>query len=426
MPETTAAMTSRERLHTALNHRQPDRVPVDFGATFVTGIHVSIVHQLRQRLFGPSDHRVKVIEPYQMLGEVDDELRAALGVDVVGVLGRRSIFGTEATDWKPFTLFDGTPCLVPGQMNLTPAPDGGWYMHPEGDTSVPPSGHMPHGGYFFDAVIRQEPLDEDRLNPADNLEEFGLLNQADLAYYRERKAWLEARRAWGAILIIPGTAFGDIALVPAPQLKHPKGIRDVAEWYISTKTRRDYVRGIFEKQCEYAVQNIRTLIELFGDVVQVALITGTDFGTQRGPFIALEAYRELFQPFHQQVNELIHRNSSWKTFIHSCGSVYQLLPDFIRAGFDVLNPVQCSAAEMEPRRLKREFGRDLVFWGGGVDTQQTIAFGTPEQVYREVQERIAIFNEGGGYVFDAIHNIQGNTPIANVEALFRAIRDSAG
>lgn len=418
-------MTSRERLQSALDHRQPDRVPVDFGATFVTGMHVSVVHRLRQRVLGQPDHRVKVIEPYQMLGEIDDALREALGIDVIGVLGRRSIFGTENKDWKPFTLFDGTPCLVPGQLNLTPAPDGGWHMYPEGDTSVAPSGHMPQGGYFFDAVVRQEPLDEDHLDPADNLEEFGPLTEADLAYYRGRKAWLEARPACGTILIVPGTAFGDIALVPAPWLKHPKGIRDIAEWYVSTKTRRDYVYQVFERQCAYALQNLNTLIDLFGDVVQVALITGTDFGTQRGPFIAVEAYRDLFQPFHRQVNELIHRRTRWKTFIHSCGSVYQLIPDFIQAGFDVLNPVQCSAVDMDPRRLKREFGRDLVFWGGGVDTQKTLAFGTPDEVYREVRERIHIFNEGGGFVFDAIHNLQGNTPIANVEAMFQAIRDSA-
>jgi uroporphyrinogen-III decarboxylase len=105
--------------------------------------------------------------------------------------------------------------------------------------------------------------------------------------------------------------------------------------------------------------------------------------------------------------------------------VYQFIPDFIDAGFDVLNPVQCSAVDMEPRRLKREFGKDLVFWGGGVDTQQTIARGTPDDVYREVRERISIFNDGGGYVFDAIHNVQGNTPIENVEAMFRAVHDSA-
>jgi len=418
-------MNSRERLQAALDHRQPDRVPVDFGATFVTGMHVSIVHKLRQRLLGDMNNRVKVIEPYQMLGEIDDPLRETLGIDVIGALARRSIFGTEAKDWKPFTTFDGTPCLIPGAMNLTRAPDGGWYMHPEGDTNLSPSGHMPEGGYFFDAVIRQDPIDEARLDPADNTEEFGPLSAEDLAYYQAKKAWFDARRQYGSILIVPGTAFGDIALVPAPWLKHPKGIRDVAEWYMITKTRPDFVRRIFDRQCEVALQNLETLIELFGDTIQVALITGTDFGTQRGPFISVRAYRELYKPYHRQINDLIHRRTSWKTFIHSCGSVYQFIPDFIDAGFDVLNPVQCSATDMEPRRLKREFGRDLVFWGGGVDTQQTMARGTPDQVYAEVRERIAIFNEGGGYVFNAIHNIQGNTPIENVEAMFRAIRDSA-
>ena len=419
------AMNSRERLHATLEHRQPDRVCVDFGATFVTGIHVSIVHRLRQRLLEDASYRVKVIEPYQMLGEVDDELRAALGIDVVGTLGRKSIFGTEQKDWKPFTMPDGTPCLVPGTFNVTPAPDGGWLMYPEGDTSVPASGHMPAGGYFFDSIVRQEPIDETKLDPADNLEDFGLFNEADLAFYRERKRWFEDRKEYGAILIIPGTAFGDIALVPAPFLKHPKGIRDIAEWYMSTKVRRDYVMAVFEKQCEYALKNLNTLMDLFGDVVQVALITGTDFGTQRGPFISVADYRALYQPFHKRVNDLIHTRSQWKTFIHSCGSVYALLPDFIAAGFDILNPVQCSAAEMDPVRLKREFGKDLVFWGGGVDTQKTMAFGTPDQVYTEVRQRIDIFNRDGGFVFDAIHNIQGNTPIENVEAMFRAIRDSA-
>lgn len=417
-------MTSRERLQAALEHRQPDRVPVDFGATFVTGIHVSVVHKLRQRLLGDPGHRVRVIEPYQMLGEVDDDLRAALGVDVIGALGRRSIFGTESRDWKPFRLFDGTECLVPGALNLTPAPDGGWHMYPEGDTSVAPSAHMPDGGYFFDAIVRQEPLDPDHLRVEDNTEEFGLLSEADLAYYREKVAWLDQRKELGSILIIPGTAFGDIALVPAPWLKHPKGIRDIAEWYMATKANRNLVYQIFEKQCEYALKNLETLIGLFGDRIQVGLITGTDFGTQRGPFIAPQAYRDLYQPFHKQVNDLVHRRSKWKTFIHSCGSVYQLLPDFIKAGFDVFNPVQCSAAEMDPIRLKQEFGKDLVFWGGGVDTQQTMAFGTHDAVYREVRERIATFNQGGGFVFNAVHNVQGNTPIDNVLALFKAIRES--
>ncbi|MBI5397483.1 MAG: methyltransferase [Verrucomicrobia bacterium] len=417
-------MTSRERLQTTLNHQQPDRVAVDFGATPVTGIHVSVVHQLRQHLLGDKNWRVKVIEPYQMLGEVDDALRAALGIDVVGATPRKSLFATEAKDWKPFTGFDGTPCLVPGNFNITPAPDGGWHIYPEGDMSVPPSGHMPKGGYFFDSIIRQEPVDDAKLNPADNLEEFGPLGAEDLAYFRQKKQWFEDRRQFGGMLVVPGAAFGDIALVPAPFLKRPKGIRDIEEWYISTAIRRDYVRAVFEKQCEIALANIETLIGLFGDTVQAAMITGTDFGTQRGPFISCNDYCDLFMPFHKRVNELIHRKSRWKTFIHSCGSVYALIPDFIKAGFDILNPVQCSAAEMEAGRLKREFGKDVVFWGGGVDTQHTLPFGKPEEIYREVRQRIDIFNKDGGFVFDAIHNVQGPTPTENVLAMFNAIADS--
>jgi len=421
----TGSVTGRQRLAASLAHRSPDRVAVDFGSTAVTGIHVSAVTRLRRQVLGDGGYRVRVNEPYQMLGEIDDELRAALPIDVVGVMARKSMFGTESRGWKPFTLFDGTECLVPGEFMVARAPEGGWHIYPEGDMTVAPSGHMPEGGYFFDSVIRQPPIDDDRLDPADNLEEFALLGEEDLAYYRAQKRWLEERGEFGALLVVPGAAFGDIALVPAPFLKNPRGIRDIEEWYVSTVARQDYILEVFDRQCALAEKNLHTLIGLFGDTVQVAMLTGTDFGTQRGPFISREAYRTLFQPFHRRLNDLIHRHSTWKTFIHSCGDVYPLIPDFIACGFDVLNPVQCSAAEMDPVRLKREFGRDLVFWGGGIDTQHTLPFGTPDDVYRQCRERIDVFSPGGGFVFDAIHNIQGPTPAENILALFRAIRDSA-
>ncbi len=419
-------MTSRERLRAVLNHREPDRACVDFGATFVTGMHVAAVDRLRRAVVGDAGWRVKVCEPYQMLGEVDDDLRAALGIDVIGVLPRKTIFGIECADWKPFVLFDGTEVLVPGAFNTTVDPASGDLMiYPEGDTSAPPSGRMPKGGYFFDSIVRQPPIDDDRLNVEDNLEEFGPLSDADIAYYRGKRAWFDRNPDAGRILIIPGTGFGDIALVPAPFLKHPKGIRDIEEWYISTVARKDYVLEIFERQCAIAERNLETLIGIFGDSVDVALITGTDFGTQRGPFISTEAYRELFQPYHRRINRIIHGRTGWKTFIHSCGSVYGLIPEFMAAGFDVLNPVQCSATDMDPARLKREFGEDLVFWGGGVDTQKTLPFGTPEEVYREVRDRLSIFSPGGGFVFNAIHNVQGPTPLENMLAMFRALGDGA-
>ncbi|MDY0166699.1 MAG: uroporphyrinogen decarboxylase family protein [Thermoguttaceae bacterium] len=418
-------MNSRERLQATLSHQQPDRVCVDFGATAVTGIHVSVVDRLRKAVLGDQQYRVKVNEPYQMLGEVDDALREALGIDVIGSGARKSLLGTDEAAWKPFTLFDGTNVLVPHNFNYTAdETSGDLLIYPEGDTSAPPSGRMPRGGYFFDTIVRQHPVVEDQLDPADNLEEFSEFGPEDVAFYRQRAEWFQQRREYGSLLAVPGTAFGDIALVPAPFMKDPKGIRDIAEWYISTASRRDYVYEVFDKQCEIALKNLETLIGQFGDLVQVALITGTDFGTQRGLFISIGAYRDLYKPFHKRVNDLIHERTNWKTFIHSCGSVWDLIPDFIEAGFDILNPVQCSAAKMDPRALKKEFDSDIVFWGGGVDTQKTLPFGTPDEVYREVRQRIDIFNDGGGFVFNTIHNILGNTPLENVQAMFRAVRES--
>lgn len=415
-------MTSLERLKSTLNHRQPDRVCMDMGATSVTGISVFAVHRLRQALLGDPSHRVKVTEPYQMLGEVDDALRDALGIDVMGVTPPRTMFGFENKDWKPLVLHDGTEVLVPGHFIFKTDDKGDWLIYPEGDSSVPPSGRMPKGGYFFDSIVRQPTIQEGQLNPADNLEEFGPISDADLAYFKA-KAQDATTCQKGAIIVIPGAAFGDIALVPGPWMKHPKGIRDVEEWYVSTLTRRDYVYKVFERQCEIALSNIKRLAETVGDLVQCSFVTGTDFGTQRGPFISTKAYRDLYKPFHKAVNECIHRHSNWKTFIHSCGGIRPLIPEFIEAGFDILNPVQCSAMGMDARELKREYGKDLVFWGGGVDTQHTLSFGTPEAVYREVRERLSIFNEGGGFVFNTIHNIQATTPTENMLALFKAIKD---
>lgn len=423
-PAAPARLTPRQRLETALRHEEPDRVPVDFGATSVTGMHVLAVTRLRQALTGDRDFRVKVIEPYQMLGEIDPELRDLLSIDVIGLMSRKTMFGFECEGWKPFELMDGTPVLVPEKFNVEKDWRGDLLMYPEGDTSAPPSGRMPNGGHFFDSIIRQEPIDEEKLDPANNTEEFGYLSDDDLAWYARRIAELEEQGQFGIALTVPGAAFGDIALVPAPWMKYPKGIRDVEEWYVSTATRQDYVLKIFQRQCEIALANIEKLAAIMGNRAQAAFVTGTDFGTQQGPFISIRAYRELFKPFHQRVNRLIHEKTQWKTFIHSCGSVVKLIPEFIEAGFDVLNPVQCSAAGMDARELKREFGREIVFWGGGANTQRTIAFGTPDEVYREVRERIETFGPGGGFVFNTIHNVQATTPTENMLAMFQALKEA--
>ena len=216
------------------------------------------------------------------------------------------------------------------------------------------------------------------------------------------------------------SAFGDIAAVPAPWLRHPRGIRDVAEWYVSTVTRRDYVYEVFERQCDVALANLERVYAAVGDRVTVAYLTGTDFGMQTGPFLSPQTYRELYQPFHRRINDWIHKHTAWKTFIHSCGSVVSLIEDFVEAGFDVLNPVQCSAAGMDPVALKRRFGERIVFWGGGVDTQHVLPHGSTEDVKTEVRRRIDDFAPGGGFVFNPVHNIQFDVPPQNIVALWEA------
>ena len=192
---------------------------------------------------------------------------------------------------------------------------------------------------------------------------------------------------------------------------------------MSTVTRRDYIYQIFERQCEIGIANLARIYEAVGDRVTAVFVSGADFGTQNSCFISPKSYRNLYKPFHKQVNEWIHQHTPWRSFIHSCGSIMALLPDIVEAGFDILNPVQCSAANMAPEDLKQRFGDQLTFWGGGVDTQKTLPFGTPEEVYAEVRQRIQVFGPGGGFVFNTVHNVQAQVPAANLLALYRAVHD---
>ena len=280
-------MNSRQRVEAALNHRQPDRVPLDLGATPVTGMHVSSVYKLRQALkLDPPGTPVKVMEAYQMLGEIAPDLQDLLGVDVVGLGGAKSFFGFRYEDWKPWTTFDGTPVLVPGGFRTEPEPNGDILMYPEGDRSGPASGRMPKGGFYFDTIVRQEPIDDAKLNVADNLEEFGPVSDQLLEHFACETDRLSKTSDRAIVANFGGTAFGDIALVPAPWLKNPKGIRDISEWYMSTVSRFDYVYEVFRRQCEIALANLAKIYDAVGDRVSVVFVSGTDFGTQNGPFIS--------------------------------------------------------------------------------------------------------------------------------------------
>ena len=420
-------MTGREKLKAALAHNDTI-VPIDFGSNAVTGIHVSVVAELRD-YYGLENRPVKVNEPYQMLGQVDEDLKNAIGVDVDGVYPPTTMFGFRLEGWKEWRTPWGQEVLV--STGFTTAQQGSdTVIYPDGDSSVPPSGRMPESGYFFDSIVRQEPLGqgalgEEALDPADNLEEFTSISDEDLAYYRRELEELDGSSR-GRIANFGGTAIGDIALVPGPSLKHPKGIRDITEWYVSTVTRQDYLHAIFETQTEIALENLARIHSLVGDRIDAMFLCGTDFGTQSSLFCSEETFVELYAPHYRKLTAWIHLNTNWRIFKHTCGAVAPLIERFIDAGFDILNPVQCSAAGMDPAHLKKTYGDRIVFWGGGVDTQKTLPFGTPEEVRKEVRSRLEIFAPGGGFVFNSIHNIQAKTPVENVIAMIDAVKEFNG
>jgi hypothetical protein len=415
-------LTARQRVLRALNHQAADRVPVDLGGTPCSGAHVSVIAQLRLALgLDKPGARVKVTEPYQVLGEMAADLRQALGIDVVHLPNPRNMFGFENAGWKPWRTFDGTDVLVPAHFNTEPEPNGDILMYPEGDRSARPSAKMPRGGYYFDSIIRQDPIDDTKLDPADNLAEFKPVREEDLRYYEQKANDLYNNTDLAVAAGFPGTAFGDIALVPGPWMKDPKGIRDIEEWYISTLTRREYIRAVFERQAEIAIANLQRIHQAVGDKVHVVFMDGTDLASQNSLFCSPATYRELYLPSAKKINDWVHAHTKWKSMKHCCGGCEPLIDGFIDAGYDVLNPVQTSARGMDPQHLVDTFGDRIVFWGGGVDTQQTLPFGTPDEVRAQVAERVRIFSQKHGYVFNPIHNIQCNTPTENLLAMFEAL-----
>jgi hypothetical protein len=413
--------TSRENFKATVNHHQPERVVVDFGSSPVTGIHVVIVEKLRE-YYGLEKKPVKIIEPYQMLGELDEDLIREMNVDVIGLGGEKNMFGIPNKDWRIHKTFWGQEVLFPGEFNYTHNDNGDILIHPEGDTSVRPSAMMPKTGYFFDAIERQEPIDDSTLKLEDNLEEFGRVTDNDLTFWKEQ-VMIAGKSGKAVLANLGGTALGDIALVPAVQLKHPKGIRGVTEWYISTLIREDFVKELYDKQTDIAIENLKDFYRVIGNNIDVVYICGADFGTQNSTFCSPETFSRVWLPYYKKVNDWIHQNTEWKTFKHSCGSIISLMDLFIESGFDIINPVQINASDMDPMELKRKYGDRIVFWGGGVDTQGVFAFGTPEQVREQVKRQISILNDNGGFVFNTVHNIQANVPFENVVAMLEALKE---
>ena len=400
-------MTHRQRVETALAHREPDRVPLDLGSSTVTGMHVSSVYLPAPGLgagraghAGEGDRAVPDArrDRARPAGRPRRRRGRALG-------GPRTFFGFPNEGWKPWRLFDGTPVLVPAALqHRSRAGRRHPACIPRETAAFRPAAACRADGFYFDTIIRQDPIDEEHLNPRTTWRSSGPSRDADLAHFvlRRRERLYDGRRDRAILANFGGTGFGDIALVPAPWLKHPKGIRDVAEWYMSTVSPpRLRLRSVFERQCEIGLANLARMHEVVGDRVTAVFVTGTDFGTQQGPFISPAAYRDLFQPFHRARQRLGPR-------AHHLEDLHPLL----RVGRELCcrtssrpastSSTRCSARPLTWTRgdLKERFGDRLTFWGGGVDTQRTLPFGTPHEVRAEVRERIRVFGPGGGFVFN--------------------------
>jgi hypothetical protein len=417
-------MTGREKINTTLAHKEPDKMAIDFGGTNDSAMHVSCIAALRD-YYGLEKKPVEVIDVFTMAGVIDDDLAEILGSDAAPAYPIGSVYGFPRNETKEWVNLQGQTILVPKSYNPQPDGKGGYYVYPQGDLSCEPSGHMPAKSFYFDPVLRQQPFEEEDLDPSFNVEEWTILDDENLRYI---KSQVDAAHKKGkaVVLAAPGMGLGDAADIPGCALKKPKGIRTYTDWYMSPILRPEYVRAVFEKQTEIALENLKRINDMMGNKIDVVFTCATDLSHQHGLFISPKIFDDLYMPFYKEANNWIHKHTNWKILKHNCGAIEPLIPRLIESGFDALNPVQCSADGMEPRHLKNEYGKDITFWGAGVNTQQTLPFGTQEEVREEVLERCEIFSKDGGFVFNTIHIVQANTPTENLVAMIDAIKEFNG
>jgi uroporphyrinogen decarboxylase len=394
-------MNSRERVRRAIRHEPTDRVPIDLGGTRQSGMAASTYHRLKRHL--GFDSPTRVFDLYQMLAEVERPILERFGADVVGLNRRAVAFGIHNETYKPWRLFDGTPVEVPQGFEPVPEADGSLVLLREGEVIA----RMPENGFYFDRM--------EKYPGALHVELGGYkaprLSAADLAHYRA-----QAEALW------QNTDFAIVAAMGPPyELFSGLGAGDLSAWMITLASEPEYVSGLYEQMAEAWLENLERFVEAVGDRVQV-LQVNDDFGTQRSLFLSVAMYRRQIMPYYQRGLDWIHKHTDMKVMLHSDGAIFPLIPSLIETGFDILNPVQISAAGMDPVRLKTEFGGRLAFWGGSLDCQKTLPYGTVEEVVSEVQSQLKVFAPGGGYVFAPVHNIQAGVPPENVVAMYDTAR----
>ncbi len=398
-------MNSRDRVLAAINHRPVDRVPVDLGGTRQSGIAALTYARVRKLLGVDCSTPFKVFDTYQMLAEIEHEVAERFGSDCVALNRPAVAFGIRNENWKPWQLADGTDVLVPGGFNPEREPDGDLVLRRGGEILA----RMPAGGFYFDRYEKYPGAMHPDLagwRPPQ-------ISEADLRHYEvaSRSLFDETDKCVIAAIGPPYELFNGI------------GQGGFEDWMMTFASEPEYVDELYRKLVDAWIENLTAFHRAVGERVQVIQIAD-DFGTQHGPFLSVDMFRDRLLPAYQRGLNWIHDNTGWKVLLHSDGAIRPLLASIIEMGVDILNPVQTSAVGMEPQQLRADFGERLAFWGGSCDSQGTLSRGTPAQVADEVRRNLDAFDAlAGGYVFASVHNVQADVRAENVVALFDAAGD---
>jgi uroporphyrinogen decarboxylase len=380
-------MNSRERVRAALERRQPDRIPFDLGGTLVTGIGIGAYRGLRARL-GLPERPIRVADIVQQLAVVDEDIAERLGTDVrVVVAAPPSGVDSELRDEPGFTWF-------------TDEFGVGWRMPRD-------------AGLYYD--LFRSPLAGD-ISP-DDIDRLPLADPVDPVRFTTWGEECRARAAEGRAVALD-LGGGGIMETAA-------WMRGFEDFYVDLAAEPRLAERLLDRLLAFKVAAWERALDLAGDAADV-VCEWDDLGAQGRTLIAPEMYRRIVKPRHRELLAAIHARTDARVLFHSCGAIRELIPDLIEIGVDALNPVQVNASGMDTLELKREFGGELAFWGGGVDTQRVLPFGTPGDVREEVRRRIEDLAPGGGFVFAAVHNIQANVPAENVVAMWETLREYGG
>jgi len=406
-----AAMNSRERILKAVNFEKTARVPIDLGALRASGIHAEVYDKLKRRM-GISTP-TKIHDSMQILAEIEIEVLDRLHADVVPLEAATARWARQdAGEGVRKRLFSGIDVYFPPRTNITSESDGSWVLR---TIAGEPYARMPKDGFYFDFIrptMSRVRIDPKKFHPRETIpdEELRLLAEHGRFLYEETD---KAILGWGASISL----FGLSALLSD---NITQGSLD--EWLCMLMVEKETANDMMGRYVDSVISCLLQCREAVGDYCFAWGVASDDAGTQRGGLISPDLFFEMILPHYRKLCDWVHANTRWKTLLHSCGSIYPYIPGWIEAGIDILNPVQISAADMEPERLVRDFGGKIVFWGGGCDTQNVLPLGTPDEIRGHVAHNLRVFTTGvdGGYVFNQVHNIQQNVPVENVEAMFEA------